>query len=123
VNASEVEKSLKDQLQLASLTCTRLKTKHNSYASFHVSVNEDDFPLINNTGVWPNGVLVAPYYGRLSPEQIYCAEAPARSRPPSPGASRPRPPSPPSVDSVANINVGVSSNTVHAQEEGTKTLG
>jgi hypothetical protein len=34
VNASDVEKSSKDQLQLASLTSTRLKTKHNSYVSF-----------------------------------------------------------------------------------------
>jgi hypothetical protein len=51
VTASYVENSLKEQLQLASLTCTRLKTKHNSYASFHVSVVEDDFHLINNTGV------------------------------------------------------------------------
>jgi hypothetical protein len=63
VTASDIEKSLKDQLQLASLACTRLKTKHNSYTSFHVSVVEDDFHLINNTGVWPNSYLIAPYYG------------------------------------------------------------
>jgi hypothetical protein len=62
VTASDVEKSLKDQLQLASLACTRLKTRHNSYASFHISVEEDDFHLINYTGVWPNGCLITPYY-------------------------------------------------------------
>ena len=66
VISSDVESSLKDQLQLASLACSRLKTKYNSYASFHVSVAEDDFHLINNTGVWPNGCLIAPFYGRLS---------------------------------------------------------
>jgi hypothetical protein len=75
VTAADVEKSLKDQLQLASIACTRLKTKHNSYASFHVSVPEDDFHLTNNTGVWPNGCLIAPYYGRLSADQIYTDEA------------------------------------------------
>jgi hypothetical protein len=32
VTATNVEKSLKDQLQLASLACTRLRTKYNSYA-------------------------------------------------------------------------------------------
>jgi hypothetical protein len=59
---SDVEKFLKDQLQLASLTCTRPKTKYNLYASFHVSDAEDDFCLINNTGVWPDGCLITPYY-------------------------------------------------------------
>jgi hypothetical protein len=68
VTASDVEKSLKDQLQLASLASIRLITKHNSYASFHVSVTEDDFHLINNTGAWPNGCLIVPYYGRLNPD-------------------------------------------------------
>jgi hypothetical protein len=92
VTASDVEKSLKDRLQLAPLACTRLKTKHNSYASFHVPVEEDDFHLVYNTGVRPNGCLTAPYYGRLSPNQIYTAEAPATSRPPAPGARSLRPP-------------------------------
>jgi hypothetical protein len=108
VTASDVEKSLKDQLQLASLACTGLKTKHNSYASFHVSVAEDDFHLINNTGVWPNGCLIAPYYGRLSPDQIYTVEAPATSRPTYPGAGSHRPATPPPVkpvgDSVNNVS-------------------
>jgi hypothetical protein len=36
VTATVVEKSLQEQLQLASLVCTRLKTKHNSYNSFHL---------------------------------------------------------------------------------------
>jgi hypothetical protein len=63
ITVTDVESSLRDQLQLASLICTRLKTKHNSYASFHISVSEDDFHLINNTDVWPNGCLIAPYYG------------------------------------------------------------
>jgi hypothetical protein len=85
VTASDVENSLKEQLQLASLTYTRLKTEHNSYASFHVSVVDDDFHL-NNTGVWPNGCLIASYYGRLNPDQIYTAETSATSRPTTPGA-------------------------------------
>jgi hypothetical protein len=94
VTASVVQKSLKDKLQLASLACTRLKSKHFSYASFHVSVAEDDFHLINNIGVWPNGCLIAPYYRRLNADQIYTAEAAAMSRPPSPGAGSLRHPTP-----------------------------
>lgn len=79
VTTSDIEASLKEQLRLKNLVCTRLKTKFSSYSSFHVSVNEDEFPLINNTGVWPNGCLIAPFYGRLTSEQVYSSSAPVRS--------------------------------------------
>jgi hypothetical protein len=49
VTAEDVEKSLKEQLSFKMLVCTRLRTKYNSYASFHISVTEDEFPLINST--------------------------------------------------------------------------
>jgi hypothetical protein len=71
----DTEESLKEQLSLKRLVCTRLKTKFNTYASFHVLVNEDDFPLVNNIVVWPNGCLIAPFFGRLSPDQIYSSDA------------------------------------------------
>jgi hypothetical protein len=114
VTSSDVEISLKDQLQLASLACTRLKTKYNSYASFHVSVAEDDFHLINNTGVWPNGCLIAPFYGRLSPDQIYTVESEI-SRPCSPDAGNVHPPTPPPEDPVGAFLNTV--NSVIAQGE------
>jgi hypothetical protein len=66
-----VHKSLTEQLSLKKLVCTRLKTKFNSYSSFHISVTEDDFPLINNTGVGPSGCLIAPFYGKLTPDQVF----------------------------------------------------
>jgi hypothetical protein len=75
VTAQDIKSSLEDPLKLTSLCCTRLETKFNSYASFHFSVNED-FPLINNTGVWPNGCLIAPFYGRLNADQIYRPDDP-----------------------------------------------
>jgi hypothetical protein len=117
VTASDVEKSLKDQLRLSSLACTRLKTKHNSYASFHDSVAIEDFHLINNTGVWPNACLIAPYYGQLSPDQIYTVETSATSRPPSPGAGSLHSPTPPPLDPI-----GDSVNNVFAQGEGAPAL-
>ncbi|PNF15465.1 hypothetical protein B7P43_G17548 [Cryptotermes secundus] len=43
VTADDVHKSLKEQLSLKQLVCTRLKTKFNSYSSFHISVLEDVF--------------------------------------------------------------------------------
>jgi hypothetical protein len=36
VTSTDIEKSLNEQLKLISLTCTRLKTKLNSYALFHI---------------------------------------------------------------------------------------
>jgi hypothetical protein len=79
VTTVDIEESLKEQLSLKRLVCTRLKTKFNTYASFHVLVNEDDFPLVNNIGVWPNGCLIAYFFGRLSPDQIHSPEAPTVS--------------------------------------------
>jgi hypothetical protein len=71
-----VEKFLKEQLSLKKLACARLKTKCNIYSSFHVSVLKDEFPLINNTGVWLTGCLIAPFYGRLTSDQVYSPSRP-----------------------------------------------
>jgi hypothetical protein len=54
-------------LKEQTLVCTKLKTKFNSYSSSHISVTEDVFSLINNTGVWPSGCLIAPNYDKLMP--------------------------------------------------------
>jgi hypothetical protein len=35
--------------------------------------------LINKTGVWPNGCLIAPFFGKLTPEQIYSPSAPVKT--------------------------------------------
>jgi hypothetical protein len=64
--------------------CTRLKTEHNVEVSYHISVHEDDFALIDNAGVWPQGVLITPFYERLNPDQIYSSEYSRSSRPHSP---------------------------------------
>jgi hypothetical protein len=90
--AADVEKSLKGQLSLKKLVCTRFKTKFNAYASFHISINEEDLPLINNTGVWPNGCLIAPFYGKLTSDQVCSSSAPFTSVPavvPSDGTKSP----------------------------------
>jgi hypothetical protein len=79
VTTVDAEKSLEEQLNLKRLICTRLKTKFNSYTSFHVLVNEGDFHLINNTGVWPNGCLIAPCFGKLTPDQIYSPSTPIKT--------------------------------------------
>jgi hypothetical protein len=65
----DIENYLYSSLKMMSLTYIRLKAKFDSYASFHVSVNEKDFPPIN-TGVKHR------FYGRLNPDQIYSSEEP-----------------------------------------------
>jgi hypothetical protein len=64
------------------LVCTKLKTKFNSYSSsFHISVMEDEYSLINITGAWPSGCLIAPYYGKLTPDQIFTPSTPEAGAP------------------------------------------
>jgi hypothetical protein len=70
VSADDLHKSLK------KLVCTKLRTKFNSYSSFHISVTEDEFSVINNIDVWPPGCLIAPYYGKLTPDQIFTPSTP-----------------------------------------------
>jgi hypothetical protein len=81
VTVDDVHKSLKQQLRLKKLVCTRLKTKFNSYSSFHISVMEDEFSLINKTGVWPSACLITPYYGKLMPDQIFTPSTPEAGAP------------------------------------------
>jgi hypothetical protein len=45
VAADVAEKPLKEKLSPKKLVCTRLKTKFNTYAPFHVLLTEDSFNL------------------------------------------------------------------------------
>jgi hypothetical protein len=81
VTSTDRENFLKEQLLLKSLVCTWLKTKFSIYATFLVSVTEKNFPLINNVGVWPDGCLIAPFCGRLNPEQIFTSVNPVSCDP------------------------------------------
>jgi hypothetical protein len=60
------------------LVCIRFKTTFNSYVSFQISVDEDEFPPINNTGVWLNRCLIAPFYGKLTSDQVYSFSSPVK---------------------------------------------
>jgi hypothetical protein len=81
VTADDVHKSLKEQLSLKKLVYTKLKTKFNSYSSFHISVTDDEFALINNISVWPSGCLIASYYGKLTPDQTFTPSTPEAGAP------------------------------------------
>lgn len=51
--------------ELSSVVCSKMVTKHNSYASFHVVVLEVEKPLICSNDVWPEGSLVKQFHGKL----------------------------------------------------------
>ncbi|GBM10009.1 hypothetical protein AVEN_185294-1 [Araneus ventricosus] len=57
-------------LNLKFLQCHRLKTKYQSYASFHIDVYENDLKQLLDATVWPEGCLIAEFYGKLRNDQI-----------------------------------------------------
>ncbi|KAG0410404.1 hypothetical protein HPB47_012475 [Ixodes persulcatus] len=63
--ASNVCEVLEDVLQGKSVHCTKLLSKYDSYASFHVCVDTDCFDMINDPNVWPSGCLFRPFFGAL----------------------------------------------------------
>lgn len=62
---ADITESLASVLRGKSVTCTKLVTKHDSYASFHVAVENDDFDDINVPDIWPTGCLFRPFFGIL----------------------------------------------------------
>lgn len=67
-NPTVSELDVKDLLQgfdLAKISCNKLRTKFSSYSSFHVEVPHSDYEKISDPSVWPQGILVAPFFGKL----------------------------------------------------------
>jgi hypothetical protein len=82
---SDVGKSLKGQLKLTSLVYTRLKTKL-TRACLVIFLCLRMIFLFYNTGVWPRGCLIAPFYDSLSADQIYSVVNTYLPRPSLPNA-------------------------------------
>ncbi|KAI5714744.1 hypothetical protein M8J77_013518 [Diaphorina citri] len=51
--------------ELSSVKCSKLKTRHASYASFHVVVPEAEKSLVFCGDAWPEGTLVKQFAGKL----------------------------------------------------------
>ncbi|GBN60797.1 hypothetical protein AVEN_261326-1 [Araneus ventricosus] len=58
-------------LKLNHLLCRRIRTKFQSYASFHVEVFESDFHFLSDASIWPEGCMVTEFFGRLKEDQVY----------------------------------------------------
>lgn len=48
---------------------TKLKTKYETYSSFHVEIEEKYLEASLNADLWPEGCLVCEFYGRLREDQ------------------------------------------------------
>lgn len=63
--SDDIEKFLLNDLNLTYAKCTKLKTKFDTYSSFHAYIETDEFHLVNHEDVWPDGILVKPFFGKL----------------------------------------------------------
>lgn len=70
-SAKDVSALIKGALFDVDVSCTKLVTKRDGYSSFHILINEEDYNRINSPEVWPKGILVLPFYGKLSVKQIF----------------------------------------------------
>ena len=58
----DVIKWVKDQCNL-TIGCEKLETKAQGYASFRLSCTEEQCPALLSAEVWPNNIIVRPWYG------------------------------------------------------------
>ncbi|KAH9363238.1 hypothetical protein HPB48_017805 [Haemaphysalis longicornis] len=75
----DLTSSLKDLLNGVEVTCTQLPSRHPSYSSFHVAIEEQHLDGINTPEAWPEGCLFRPFFGTLHGRQdvAHCLAAEA----------------------------------------------
>lgn len=61
--------------------CRKLKTRYDSYASFHVSVAAKDFDKLSDPAVWPKSCLFKAFRGALREDLLHASEAAAAAAP------------------------------------------
>lgn len=66
ISAADLAKDLlKDAPNLMYVKCSKMKTLHPSYSSFHVAVPEEQKQLVFVETAWPDGAFVKEFEGRL----------------------------------------------------------
>lgn len=51
--------------EVTCFVCTRLRSKFDTYSSFHIAVDDDKLDVISDAELWPEGCLFRPFYGPL----------------------------------------------------------
>ena len=68
-SSDEVKRFVKDQYPNATdVTCSKLKTKYDSYSSFKIDLMGDSFQDAINMNNWPVGILVKKFYNQSRSE-------------------------------------------------------
>lgn len=67
---SSIEELIKSELKLDYIKCSQLKTKFDSYSSFHVEINEADLDKVMCDELWPEGSLITHFRGTLKKDFI-----------------------------------------------------
>lgn len=70
ITVNDITQHLEHQ-NLKFIKITQLKTKYDTYASFHIEVEEQKFEEVFSEKYWPEGCFVSQFYGKLRSEQIY----------------------------------------------------
>lgn len=55
-------------ISVMKATCfesTRLRSKFDTYTSFHIAVDDDKLDVVSDPELWPEGCLFRPFYGPL----------------------------------------------------------
>lgn len=63
--AQDLESFLLNDLKLKTVKITKLKTKYQTYASFHLLIDSSDFNKAHHEDVWPEGILIKPFLGKV----------------------------------------------------------
>lgn len=66
-----IDKHIKSNMNISTAKCTKLKTKYDTYSSFHISFDEHHLEEITNPEIWPEGILISTFMGKLKDDQIH----------------------------------------------------
>lgn len=71
VSSDDIENLIKTSVNgLSYMKVTKMRTRFNNYASFHVEVYSSDLDKIDDVNLWPEGCLFKPYLGMLKPHVV-----------------------------------------------------
>ena len=66
-----IDNHIKSNIDISTALCTKLKTKYETYSSFHISFDEHHLKEITNPDNWPEGILISTFMGKLKDDQIH----------------------------------------------------
>ena len=69
VTISEITEFLTKH-NLKHLKVNKLRTKYDSYSSFHIELEEERFDELFDAKHWPKGSFISQFYGKLKTEQV-----------------------------------------------------